>query len=194
VLRERLVSEFEERKGSNPRYSIRAFAAFLGDDHSTVSQVMRGVRRATVAQVRQWSRKLGIPAEEISVLIATEQAADADTLHRQTMLRHWTAEAEAILRDGVHLEILRLCRSTEFRPDSRWIAQRSGASTDAVNVALQRLLRIGLLQITAAGEWRDCTGLAQLTGREFRKLALQRIREKAAEDRIKFGKEDQRRG
>jgi len=194
VLRERLVNEFEERKRNNARYSLRAFAAFLGDDHSTVSQVMRGMRRATVGQVRQWSRKLGIPPDEISILIAAEQVADDDSLHRQTMQRHWIAEAEAVVRDGVHFEILRLSRSSEFRADGRWIAAKAGVTVDEVNLALQRLLRLRLIELNAGGAWQDRTGLPELTMAGFRRLALARIREKAAEDRIQLGKESKRRG
>jgi transcriptional regulator with XRE-family HTH domain len=45
-------------------------AAFLGAGHSTLSQVLRGTRRATVAQLRAWSRKLAITPGEIAVYLA----------------------------------------------------------------------------------------------------------------------------
>jgi len=194
VFRERLAEELAARKRGNPRYSLRAFAAFLGADHSTVSQVMRGSRRATVAQVRGWARALGIPPEEIAVLLAGEQVPDQSTAKRQAMLRHWTAEAQALLRDGVHLEILRLTATPEFRPDCRWIAERAGVEPDAVNLALQRLLRLGLIELTAGGQWLDLAGLGRSTLREFRRVALARVREKAAEDQINFGKDRSKRG
>ena len=191
---ERLAEEFAARKRGNPRYSLRAFAAFLGADHSTVSQVMRGSRRATVAQVRGWARALRIPPEEIAVLLAAEQVPDQSTAKRQAMLRHWTAEAQALLRDGVHLDVLRLCGTAEFRPDCRWIAERAGVEPDAVNLALQRLLRLDLIELTAAGRWLDLCGLGSATPREFRRVALARVREKAAEDRVNFGKDRSKRG
>lgn len=191
---ERLTEEFAARKRANPRYSLRAFAAFLGADHSTVAQVMRGARRATVAQVRGWARKLAIPPEEISVLLAGEQAPDQATLKRQAMLLHWTAEAQAVVRGKAHLAILRLCAADDFRPDCRWIAARAGVAVDEVNIALHRLLRLGLLSLTADGSWRDCNGLGRASTREFRRAALARVREKAAEDRILIGKEKIKRG
>jgi transcriptional regulator with XRE-family HTH domain len=192
VFADRLSEELAARKRSNQRYSLRAFAAFLGADHSTLSQVLRGTRRATVTQLRAWSRKLGITPPEIAVYLAAEQVPDDATAGRQAMLRHWTAEAMAVVRDRAHFEILRLSRADDFRADCRWLAERADVSVDEVNVALARLLRLGLIEMTTDGVWRDRTGLARLNEREFRTLALDRVREKAAADRVKFGKEKKR--
>jgi hypothetical protein len=194
VFRDRLALEFAARKQSNPRYSLRAFAAFLTADHSTLSQVMRGTRRATIAQVRSWGRKLAMAPEEIAVHLAAEQVPDEVTSGRQNMLRHWTAEAMAVVRDRVHYDILRLCHTDGFRADCRWIAEEAGVAVDEVNVALARLLRLCLIEIGPDGVWRDRTGMARLTEQEFRKLALARVREKAAEDRVILAKEKTKRG
>lgn len=110
------------------------------------------------------------------------------------MLLHWTAEAQALVRDGVHLEILRLCGADDFRADCRWIAARARVAVDDVNIALQRLLRLGLIELTPDGGWRDSLGLGKSSLREFRHVALARVREKAAEDRVTFGKEKTKRG
>jgi transcriptional regulator with XRE-family HTH domain len=184
VFRERLNAEFAAKKQTNPRYSLRAFAAFLGIDHSTLSQVMRGTRRATAAQLRAWSRKLAIPPEEITVYLAAEQVPDEDTAARQAMLRHWTAEGMAVVRGKAHFEILRLSRGPDFRAACRWIAEQAGVAVDDVNVALARLLRLGLIEMGSDGAWRDRTGLTRLSEREFRKLALARVREKAAKENV----------
>ena len=184
MFRERLTAEFAARRQNNPRYSLRAFATLLETDHATVSQVLKGRRRATVRQVSAWGKKLGVPAEEIAVYLAAEHVPDAITAERHSQLRHWTAEAMAVVSGRVHWEIVRLSREPGFRADCRWIAEQASVSVDEVNLALTRMLRLGLID----GEWRDRTGLAPLTERAFRKLALDRVREKAAEDHVKFGK------
>ncbi len=51
-----------------------------------------------------------------------------------------TAVVDAVARDG-------------FRPDSRWIATRTGVSVDDVNAALHRLLRAGRLAMVSANRW-----------------------------------------
>jgi hypothetical protein len=56
-----------------------------------------------------------------------------------------------------------------------------GESVHTVNLALSRLLRLRLLEVSTTGEWKDRTGLRRLTEREFRKLALMRVRQSATE-------------
>ena len=182
VIRDMLTAEFATRKRANPLYSLRAFAAALGADHSTLSQVMKGVRRATVQMIRRAGNELGLTAEEITVLLVAEHAPDPETRKRQSQLTHWAAEGMAVLHAPVHFEIVRLSREPRFRNDCRWLARQTEVGVDDVNLALTRLLRLELID----GRWRDSTGLAQLTERGFRKLALDRIRQKAAEDGVKF--------
>jgi transcriptional regulator with XRE-family HTH domain len=183
-FRARLRQEFESRRRKNPRYSLRALAIFLNTDHSTLAQILRGVRRVPVSRIRAWARKLKIGAEETAAYIAAEHAPDTQTAQRQHQLRHWTAEAMALTSQAEHWQILRLCRAPEFRPDCRWIAAQIGVNVDAVNLALSRLLRLGLLQLNGTGNWQDTTGVPRLTAREFRKLALARVRKESKEWQI----------
>lgn len=169
MFREKLEQEFAARRAKNARYSLRAFAAFLGADHSTVAQILNGSRRAPVARIRVWAKKLGLTAEEAAVYIAAEHVPDADTAHRQHQLRHWTAEALSIISDRAHWEIVRRAR-TPGQLDTRSIARQAGLTVDQVNVALARLLRLRLLDSEPP-----------LTERQFRKLALARVREKSKE-------------
>jgi hypothetical protein len=154
---------------------------FLGADHSTLGQILRGARRVPVAQIRRWAKKLAISPEETAAYMAAEHAPDARTVARQRQLQHWTAEAMAVTSEPAHWHILRLCRAPGFRQDCRWIARQIGATVDQVNVALSRLLRLGLLQVNAQGEWKDTSALARITEREFRKTALARVRKESKE-------------
>jgi hypothetical protein len=51
---------------------------------------------------------------------------------------------------------------------------------------LSRLLRLRLLEITSTGAWKDLTGLKDMDRESFVRLALTRVRVKAAEDGIEF--------
>jgi transcriptional regulator with XRE-family HTH domain len=179
AFRDRLRRELEARRNRNARYSMRAFAAFLGADHSTLSQILRGTRPVPASRIRSWAKKLGLDREEIAVYLAAERVPDAATSKRQEQLRHWTADAMGVVTERVHWHILRMSREPGFRADCRWIAERTGATVDQVNLALATLLRLRLLETTPAGEWADSTGVPRLTEREFRRIALARIRESA---------------
>ena len=109
--------------------------------------------------------------EEAAVYIAAEHVPDADSAHRQHQLRHWTAEALGIISEPAHWEIVRRAAAGGFRLDTREIAREAELSVDQVNVALARLLRLGLLD----------AGRVASTERQFRKLALARVREMSKE-------------
>lgn len=171
-FRSRLALELDERRLKNPRYSLRAFAAFLETDHSTLSQILDRRRRVPLERIRDWARKLNLDREETAAYIAAEHVPDDATARRNEQLRHWTEEALAIVTGSLHWQILELSRTPEFQNhshpyDSRLLAARTGASVDQVNIACTRLLRLRLLGFTG-------------TEKQFRKLALARIREQAA--------------
>jgi transcriptional regulator with XRE-family HTH domain len=117
AFREVLQHAFQSRQARNPRYSLRSFARFLALDHSSLSQILRGRRRLTTRTIRDLGTRLGLPYPEIELLCAEENDR----------------------------ALLAAVRHPAFRADARWIATLLGIPTDAVNVALQRLVRTGTL-------------------------------------------------
>jgi hypothetical protein len=73
-------------------------------------------------------------------------------------VRQLARDAAEVLADVHHAAILELVALEHFRPDSRWIARVLGLSPDRVNIALQRLLRLGLLEMSGRDRWVDCSG------------------------------------
>lgn len=185
-FRDRLQREFEERRKANERYSLRAFAAFLGTDHSTLSHVLRSQRPLPLGRLRSFAKKLGLDSEVTAAYIAAEHLPDAQSAARESQLRHWTAEASAIIMQPVHWAIFRLCRTADFRSDSRWIARQTATTVDEVNIAFSRLLRLELLRTDTNGRWIVDRGTKIRSEREFQKVALSRVRQKAAEYQVKL--------
>ena len=177
----KLREEFEIRRRKNPRYSMRTFAAFLGIDHSSLSQILRERRPIPAKQIRAWGKKLGMSTEEVAAHVTAMHVPEAAHSRREEQLRHWTAEAMAILGEPTHWQIMQLAHSKAFQPDSRWIASEIGATVDEVNVALSRLLRLRLLEMTSADRWEALRVRGQNTEKQFQRSALIRIRELAAE-------------
>lgn len=185
-FKDRLQREFEQRREKNPRYSLRAFATLLGADHSTLSQILRGQRRVPLARIRPWAKKLDLDPEEAIAYIAAEHLPDAVTTARNNQVRHWTAEAMAVLTERTHWEIFHACGMPDFQSDSRWIAGRIGATVDVVNVAFTRLLRLGLVETSAEGRWMATAVPTIQTEAKFRREALIRVRQKAAEAKVQL--------
>jgi transcriptional regulator with XRE-family HTH domain len=120
-----LHAEFERRRTTNPRYSLRSFARDLVVDHSTLSQILRGKRRLTGRIVRALGPRLRLTPAAIAELCALEnESAVLSALERHN-----------------------------FRADSRWIATMVGIPLDEVNVTLQRLLRKRIVTMTTRVRW-----------------------------------------
>jgi transcriptional regulator with XRE-family HTH domain len=124
-----LRSELAARCLRNSRYSVRAFARDLGVDHSTLSQWMRGRRPVTKETVETLGPKLNLPATQVRVY------------------------AEYAGVEGPDAAILKLARAPGFRTDSRWIAATLDINLDEANMAVHRLLRLGLLAMEERDRW-----------------------------------------
>jgi len=175
TFRERLLQEFAARRSVNRRYSLRAFAAMLDVDHATLSQIFRGKRSVPAQKIGAWGRKLKLLSAEVAVYGALARVLDERTRLDEVRLKHWGMEVLSLLLDPAHLGILQQTRTAGFRPDSRRIAQQLDCSVDAVNVAVSRLLRLGLLDAASPETWRDKTGLDDLTLKNFREFVATRL-------------------
>lgn len=122
----RLQEEFVKRKRVNFRYTLRSFARFLRVDHATLSQLLRARRRVTARTIRAWGPRLGLSPEAIELACESENEA---------------AVLAALDRPG-------------FLPDTRWLAVQLNIPVDDVNVALQTLLRRGVLRMESKQQWR----------------------------------------
>lgn len=177
-LRALLAQTLARRCAGNEKYSLRAFARDLKIHHGTLSQILRGLRVLSPAMVKRLAPRLGLDATTtVRYSLAAANAAFTEPAALR-LARSITADAWAALSEWPHLAILELTRLPEFRADSRFISRVLGTSVDEVNLALQRLLRLGLLEMRDSGAWRDLT-LATSTdafARETIRRLLDRLR------------------
>jgi uncharacterized protein (TIGR02147 family) len=176
-----LQAELARRCSNNPHYSLRAFAKFLGLDHSTLSQLLRGKRRLTATAIRKFSSRLGLSAEKTASFVTREgqrldETGDDALVREVRKLAYVTA---SLIADWQHYAILELIRVKDFRPDSRWVARVLGISVDEVNVALHRLMCLDLLEMEAPDQWIDKLGDATASIQDFAHVAVERFSEQA---------------
>lgn len=142
-FRNYLQAELAARCAKNKRYSLRAFAKFLGVDHSTLSQMLRGKRAITPLMAERCGAKLGLD-EEKRARLAIAPLRESPPV-REDFIR--------VLTEWEHAAIVELTRLDCFQEDSRWIGRVLGVSADRVNIVLQRLMRLDLLRMERGG-WR----------------------------------------
>ncbi|MEK6320066.1 MAG: DUF4423 domain-containing protein [Acidobacteriota bacterium] len=169
-----LQQELARRCSRNSQYSLRSFALQLDKDHSTLSQLVRGKRPMTEKTIEQIGSKLGLERDLIDSFIAREKLAgphDAPLGEVQQL----TQDTAELVSNVYHYTILELVRLAEFKPDSRWIARVLGITTDEVNVALNRLIRLGMLSMEASDRWVDKSGDTTASFDQFTGIAVQRL-------------------
>lgn len=98
----------------------------MGVHHATVSRLLGGTHPIHERTIRTLGPRLGLSSSQIAAMVSLEDVA---------------AVVSGITRPS-------------FRPDSRWLASVTGISVDRVNLALEGLLRGGLLRMPSAREWQ----------------------------------------
>jgi uncharacterized protein (TIGR02147 family) len=156
-----LQSELARRCTRNSQYSLRAFALHLDVDHSTLSQWLRGRRPMTLRTIEALGQALRLPASTIEQYVDNARREPEDIAPRNAGVL--TGDTLAAISDWYHFAILELTHLAEFQPDSRWIARVLDISVDEVNVALQRLIRLDLLDMAARDRWVDTAGDARVS-------------------------------
>ena len=90
-----------------------------------------------------------------------------------------SGDTVSLIAEWYHFAILELTRLQEFRTDSRWIARVLDISVDEVNMALQRLIRLDLLEMTSPEQWVDKSGDASVGIDTLPGAALERLQRHA---------------
>lgn len=141
-FRIRLQEEFSRRVRANERYSIRAFALQLGINSSTLSQILSGKRKLTDFKINLLYRKMGLPDLGTGEGVQSEfSTLDLDSF--------------AVISDWYHFAILDLALLKTFKSDVKWIARKLNIQIHEAQMAIDRMLRLGLL---VQKEGRLCKG------------------------------------
>lgn len=138
-----LQNELMKRLRANPRYSLRAFARFLGIDPSQLSKILNGKRNLGAETRKRVMDKLQLSVNNTSVSQATTEQR-----YQQLALDQYH-----VIADWYHRGILELIQTDGFQTSSKWVATRLGIREAEVKLAVSRLQRLGLLETDASENW-----------------------------------------
>lgn len=199
LVRETLEREFSKRKKSNHRYSLRAYARALRLDPSTLSKMMKGRRPLGAAASEKIMGRLSLPdAERNRVLSLLEDSSCHD--FRKMRAKRYVALGEdqfTLISNWCHYAILELLGLPTFESDPKWIARALRISPLEARLALDRLLRLGLIaydeaknryvdrsggRTTTLGPERSAAAFREMQ-RQILEQALQALKETPYEER-----------
>ena len=172
-----LQAELGRRCARNPQYSLRAFAKYLAVDHATISQILRGKRALTARTILRLGTRLDLDRPRIDRYVAQQAYWGSEDTSEATLieLQQLASDAASVISDWYHYAILELTRLHHFKPDTRWIARVLGIPADEVNLALSRLIRLGLLEMVDRKRWIDKSGDTTASLAEFSEAAVRHL-------------------
>lgn len=137
-----LQKELARRCESNPRYSLRAFAKALGISHPLLSLVLSGKRRLSKKSAQKIAEKLPLlPYERQFFLGEMEFEEGAPQEHHQIDL-----DTFSMISDWFHYAILSLLNVRGAKFEASWISKRLNISIHEARDAMERLVRLGLVE------------------------------------------------
>jgi uncharacterized protein (TIGR02147 family) len=173
-------AELGRRCAKNPHYSLRAFAKYLAIDHATLSQLLRGKRPLSARTIVRLGTRLGLERAAIDRYAAQATYTRSEPASESMLsdMQQLAADAANVIGDWYHYAILELTRLHHFKPDTRWIARVLDITPDEVNLALTRLIRLGLLEMADRGCWVDKSGNATASLAEFGDATVRQLFER----------------
>lgn len=151
LIRTYMQNDYDSRCRRNPRYSLRAYASYLGIDASSLSKILKGTRPIGKRVAHKVSQKLGLPEMVFANSHHVEESYDFRA-------KELSIDQFRVLSDWHHFAILELIHTRGFRSDIKWIANRLSLQPLTVDLAVQRLQRMGFLKIDEQGRWYDESG------------------------------------
>lgn len=165
-----LRAELAERTRANPAYSLRGMARQLGVQGSQLSKVINGKANFSSEAASRVAQKLRLAENELDYFCTLVQlAADDGPIARERAVGRLNAlrpaePGRAIydlsvdhhrqISDWYHSAILQLADLRGFELTAESAARELGVSRLQVEVALERLERLGLLSRDARGKWK----------------------------------------
>lgn len=179
-----LRSTLDERCKKNPQYSIRAFARASGISHTVLSLVLSGKRKLSKKATAMLADHLNLdPAQRKSLL---KPFSSSDETYQTLAL-----DSFELISDWYHYAILSALELPEAKLDAKWMAKQIGIKPLQAALAIDRLKRLGLVEESAAGTWKQATApikidnsLSTSATKKFHKQLLERAAESIDRDPI----------
>lgn len=154
-----LKNELENRCSQNPRYSLRAFARDLELSPSRLSEILNYKQGLSPKYAEKIASTLGYSGDEFDLFCDLVKSLHArsnveretatlrlDKYQKNDQIKQLESDAFKFIADWYHLAILELISMNWFKNDTRWIAKTLGITEIQADLAIERLIRLKLLE------------------------------------------------
>jgi uncharacterized protein (TIGR02147 family) len=161
-----LLSEFESRRISNPRYSLRAYARDLGIAPPKLSEILREKSGLSEVSAKRIAPKIGLTKSETDVfvtLVASKHSRSSHlkkraleklkNSHELSRFKEMSFGVFDIVSDWYFNAILELTETVGFKSDISWIAKKLHLPEQLISDAVKKLMSLNLLAKNKENQW-----------------------------------------
>lgn len=162
TYRDILKNKLEERCKANPHYSMRAFARDMNVTPDMISRVFNGKKGLSEKTAEKIATSLGFTHDEKDFFTNLVIESDARSKEKRnlataklakyrsqstTMTKTRTMQLDvfSVISDWYHFAIMELMLLDSFKSSSRWISRKLGINEKQTELAIERLIRLGLV-------------------------------------------------
>jgi uncharacterized protein (TIGR02147 family) len=167
--RQVLLAEFQSRTRRNPAYSLRAFSRDLGIPASNLSNILNRKRGLSLSTARKIAGRFGMDSGEEERFLAQVQMEHGRSaaVRREARLRlkrggdrfsEIALDQFELIANWIYFAILELTHVEGFQSQPAWIGRRLSVREQEAAAAVERLLRLGLLERAPNGCLRETGG------------------------------------
>jgi uncharacterized protein (TIGR02147 family) len=157
-IRLKLQGELIRRCKANPKYSLRAFAKFLGIESSRLSKILRGERPVSLVLLDRLSQKLGLTPKEIASCrsnMRNKKRGISEEITQSSAFLQLSQDIFESIEDWKHYAVLELMKVRGFQSDLKYVAKALNIRLPEARAYAERLQRVGLLKINSDSSWTD---------------------------------------
>lgn len=154
--RKYLLDLFNERKVRNARYSLRAFARDIGMSSSRLSEILRGKVGLSAQRAQQIGEKMGLGTEALDHFVSLveleharsdleKKAAGEKVAKRLNGMEELKEDEFSLISDWYYFPILEYLKLPKVNLEVTHLAKTFGLSSEVMQDAIDRLIRLGYL-------------------------------------------------
>ncbi len=148
-----IKNNLDLKMAKNPSYSLRSYAKHLGISPATLSGVINGKRKLSPDKIGKIGLSIGLSPEQIWNY--QRETLGIKNNSQEDHFNELSQDLFIMVSNWYHLAILEVMKLNDFQANEKWIANRLKIKPSQVKFAIERLQRIGILEITKNNVWID---------------------------------------
>ncbi len=146
----KIKDDLSKKQRSNPQYSLRSYAKFLGLHSSTLSQVIGGKRSLPLKSANEIALKLALDPKERTLFFESiyRKKTKLDDIKIDPINSKYIIDESYynVIKEWEHYAVLTLFDIPSFIPSTKEISSRLGITENRTEVVITNLLTCGLLK------------------------------------------------